>query len=371
MTRFAIPTLRTARLTLRAFGPDDYRVYAAMLADPAVARFLGTGEPRSPEESWNVMARALGQWAFRGYGLFAVEHAGALVGHAGVVHPPDWPEPELAYTIAPAAQGRGFATEAAMAVRAWAATALNLRDLVSYIRPTNAASIALAHRLGARQEPDIGLLGIQAQVWRHAAAESDPAPSVHAGTAIDVPVLETPRLRLRRFELADYAPICAIHADPEAMLYLGDGKPRDASLTWAQMTAWTGMHAMRRGGWFAITRREDGAVIGRTGINAQPAWPEPELAYTLAREHWGKGYAFEAASAVRDWAWRTLAPGTLVSMVKVGNAGSANVARKLGARLTGILEFEGRPTERWAHRSPGRRQTGAAPADSHDSTGSP
>lgn len=352
MIAFTIPTLRTARLTLRAFRPEDHRPYAAMLAEPSVARFLGTGEPRTPEESWNVMARALGQWAFRGYGLFAVEHAGEIVGHAGVLHLSSWPEPELAYTIAPAAQRRGFATEAARAVRSWAAVALGRRDLVSYIRPTNAASIAVARRLGARQAPDIELLGTQAQVWRHGAHDSDPAPVVLASTKIEVPVLKTPRLRLRRFELADFEPICAIHADPESMRYLGDGKPRDAALTWAQMTGWTGMHAMRRGGWFAITRREDGAVIGRTGINAQPAWPEPELAYTLARDQWGKGYAFEAARAVRDWAWRTLAPPTLVSMVKVGNAASANVARKLGARLTGTQEFEGRPTERWEHPRP-------------------
>jgi RimJ/RimL family protein N-acetyltransferase len=350
MNDVSIPILRTARLTLRAFRPDDVSAYGAMLADPAVARFLGTGKPRDAAESWEAMARALGQWAMRGYGLFAVEHAGSLIGHAGVLKPSTWPEAELAYAIATAAQGRGFATEAAEAVRDWAAASLGLDALVSYIRPENAASIAVAGKLGARQEADIDLLGIRAQVWRHAA--STPSHAVEDGTGIDVPVLETERLRLRRFGAEDYAAICAIHADPEAMRYLGDGKPRDPALTWAQMTMWTGMHAMRRGGWFAITRREDGAVIGRTGINAQPAWPEPELAYTLGRAHWGRGYAAEAAGAVRDWAWRDLAPATLVSLVKVGNDASANVARKLGARLASTIEFEGRPTQRWEYPAP-------------------
>ena len=106
MSGFEIPTLRGPRLVLRAFRADDMPAYAAMLGDPAVAQFLGVGKPRDPAESWEAAARALGQWAMRGYGLFAVEHDGALVGHAGLLFPPAWPHVELAYAIAPAAQRR-------------------------------------------------------------------------------------------------------------------------------------------------------------------------------------------------------------------------------------------------------------------------
>lgn len=351
MSSFAIPTLRTARLTLRAFSGDDLPPWARMLGDPAVARSLGTTQPLGEAESWEAIARALGQWALRGYGLFAIEHAGALIGHAGVHHPPSWPEPELVCAIAPAARRRGFATEAANAVRAWVASAHPLGDLVSFILPSNAAAIAMARGLGAHQAPEIELLGIQAQVWRHG-APPPPLPAMDAPTIVDVPVLETPRLRLRRFEFTDYAGICAIHADAETMRYLGNGRTRDAALTWAQMCMWTGAHALRRGGYFAITRRSDGALLGRCGVNAQPAWPEPELAYTLARAHWGQGIAAEAAGALRDWAWRTLSPSALVSLVKVGNHASGRVAASLGARLTGTLVFEGKPTERWEYPRP-------------------
>jgi len=256
MSRFTIPTLRTARITLRAFRASDLPAYASMLADPAVARFLGTGQPRSAAESWEAMARALGQWALRGYGLFALEHQGGCVGHAGILHPPSWPHPELAFAVAPAAQGSGLATEAASEARAWAGAALGMRDLVSFIRPSNAASIAVARKLGAAQAPDIELLGIQAQVWRHV----PPPPAratIETPTTIEVPELETPRLRLRRFEFADYAKLCEIHADAETMRHLGDGKPRDPALTWSQMAMWTGAHALQRGGWFAITRRSE------------------------------------------------------------------------------------------------------------------
>ena len=81
-------------------------------------------------------------------------------------------------------------------------------------------------------------------------------------------------------------------------------------------------------GWFALF--DDGWVDGlRTA----------ELGYRLRRETWGQGFASEAAGAVRDWAWRTQQPSTLVSMVKIGNAASARVAAKLGATLTGTLVY--------------------------------
>jgi RimJ/RimL family protein N-acetyltransferase len=327
--------------------------YAAMLGDPAVARFLGTGKPRDAAESWEAAARALGQWALRGFGLFAVEHDGALIGHVGILAPPSWPHPELAYAIAPAAQGRGFATEAAQAVRGWAAAALGMRDLVSFIRPTNAPSIAVARRLGARLEADIELMGIAAQVWRHG-PPPEAAPDAGGARRIHIPVLETPRLVLRGFRGEDYEPICAIHADAETMRHLGDGRPRDPALTWAQLCMWTGAHGLGRGGWFAIVRRADGAVIGRSGVNAQPGWPQPELAYTLGRAHWGQGLASEAAAAVRDWAWRSGGFASLSSLIKVGNDASARVAAKLGARLTGTMDFEGKPTAIWDYPPPSR-----------------
>jgi RimJ/RimL family protein N-acetyltransferase len=143
-------------------------------------------------------------------------------------------------------------------VRAWAATQ-GLADLVSYIRPGNVASIALARKLGARYERDIDLLAA-AEVWRHGPPPVE-LPTPAAPSVFDVPILETPRLVLRRFQLADYDALCAIHADAETMRYLGDGKPRDPALTFAQMCLWTGAHALGRGGWFAIIRRADGAFM--------------------------------------------------------------------------------------------------------------
>jgi RimJ/RimL family protein N-acetyltransferase len=352
MSTIAIPTLRTARLTLPAFREADLAEYAAMLGDPAMVRFLGDGKPRTVAATWAAMARALGQWGLRGYGLFAVVAPdGRLAGHAGILHPHVWPEPELAYAIAPAFQGLGFATEACQAVRAWAWHARGIGSLVSFIRPANAASIAVVRKLGAHLEATLELVGAPALRFRHGAPPGE-MPAFAAPTLIETPALHTPRLRLRAFTAGDFAPLSAIHADAEVMRYLGDGKPRDPAATWANMALWLGGWGMRGDGYLAVTDAATGALLGRAGVLDIYDWPEPEIGYTLRRESWGQGLAVEAAGAIRDWAWAALRPASLVSFVKLGNAASANVARKLGARMTGVITLEDRPTERWEYQRP-------------------
>lgn len=168
MSCVAIPSLRTERLLLRGYTSGDLDRWVAVMGDPAVMRALG--RTRAPERSdaWDRIAWALGQWALRGYGLFAVESEGVLIGHAGILHPFDWPEPELAYTIARPAWGRGFAAEAARAARDWAFRSFPFPHLASFIAPDNVRSQRVAERLGAVREDAIVLRGHPAERWVHA-----------------------------------------------------------------------------------------------------------------------------------------------------------------------------------------------------------
>jgi len=106
---------------LRAFRRTDIDAWAAMEAVPEVRRYRGNN-PRTRNQAWAAMEVNLGQWALRGYGVFALEAAmdARFAGIAGVLHPADWPEPELAYSLAPAFWGQGLAVEAAAAARNWA-----------------------------------------------------------------------------------------------------------------------------------------------------------------------------------------------------------------------------------------------------------
>ena len=168
VTTFEIPTLRTDRLVLRAFRAADIDAWAPMEADPEVVRYRGN-KPRARNEVWEMLERSLGQWALRGYGLFAIELAaeGRFAGFAGVLHPADWPEAELSYSLAREFWGRGIATEAARAARDWAFANHDFARLASFIWPDNARSIRVAEKLGAVRESLVSLRGVEVQVWVH------------------------------------------------------------------------------------------------------------------------------------------------------------------------------------------------------------
>jgi RimJ/RimL family protein N-acetyltransferase len=111
----------------------------------------------------------LGQWALRGYGMFAVDVAGRFAGRVGVLHPVDWPEPELAWTMAPPFWGRGLATDAARCARDWAFNEFGWDRLVSFIVSENYRSRRVAEKLGAVSGDSIPLRGSIVDVWVHPA----------------------------------------------------------------------------------------------------------------------------------------------------------------------------------------------------------
>lgn len=166
MLPMPIPMLTTPRLTLRAFRAADWDAYAAMMADPAVRQFLG-GNLLSREEAWAQMETFLGAWLLRGYGMFAVERDGRLIGRVGILHPLDWPEPELAWTMAADAWGQGFATEAAACVRDWIFSRFDWRRIVSFIADDNARSRRVAEKLGAVRDGPMELRGFPVARWLH------------------------------------------------------------------------------------------------------------------------------------------------------------------------------------------------------------
>lgn len=163
-----IPILTTARLRLRGLTAADWDDYAALNADARVRDWLG-GRLLSREEAWTQMALFLGQWALRGYGIFAVECGGVFAGRVGLLHLIDWPEPELAWTLAPAFWGQGLATEAAACLRDWAFATFGWERLVSYILPSNTRSRRVAEKLGAARQAETIRGGLPHDVWVHPA----------------------------------------------------------------------------------------------------------------------------------------------------------------------------------------------------------
>lgn len=142
------PRLRTERLLLREFRPEDVEPHYEMGRDEEVQRFLGG--LKSAYDAYGNLATHAGSWALRGFGGFVVERLqdGAFLGRVGFIEPPGWPQTEVGWKLSRASWGHGYATEAARAVIGYGFTALDMPELCSLIDPDNVGSAAVARRLG-------------------------------------------------------------------------------------------------------------------------------------------------------------------------------------------------------------------------------
>jgi RimJ/RimL family protein N-acetyltransferase len=167
-----IPTLTTARLTLRPPREGDF---AAMLAfnDSPRAGFVGGGRDR--QWVWRGLLANIGLWALRGYGFFSVDtKAGDFVGRVGVIYHDGWDEPELAWHLYDGFEGQGYAAEAALVARADYHARISAQPPISYIDVANTRSEALALRLDAVRERTVTDPEGDYHIYRH------PAPQVRA-----------------------------------------------------------------------------------------------------------------------------------------------------------------------------------------------
>jgi len=169
-----IPRITTDRLVLRAPVADDFPAYARLFASP---RSAGMGGPRSLGTAWGIFCHDVAGWALFGHGALMIDlrSTGVCVGQVGISHGPLFPEKELGWLLYEGHEGRGYATEAAAALRDWAANALGIHDLVSYIDPRNSRSIAVAERLGAALDPRARRQDPGDLVYRHRAKSNPPS----------------------------------------------------------------------------------------------------------------------------------------------------------------------------------------------------
>ena len=149
--------IETARLVLRPLERSDLDDYAAMYADREVTRFLGSVATRGYAADW--LERRMRDYERQGYGVLTVREreTGAFAGRCGLAH---WEiegvdELEVGYVLVRSAWGKGYATEAAVAVRDYALHTLARRRLIALILPENLRSIAVAERLGMSHERDV------------------------------------------------------------------------------------------------------------------------------------------------------------------------------------------------------------------------
>jgi len=159
-----------------------------------------------------------------------------------------------------------------------------------------------------------------------------------------VVMIETKRLLLRRLVISDHEALDTLFANEEVMESSNDGPLNTKEVgVWlkSQIEGYQeccGIEIM------AVEIRSTSEVIGYCGLTKSPdidGATEIEIGYRLIRKFWGHGYATEAASAVRDYAFSELALPRLVALVEPVNRQSIAVARKLGMTYEKDVMMEG------------------------------
>ena len=149
--------------------------------------------------------------------------------------------------------------------------------------------------------------------------------------------LETERLILREYTMDDFHALYEILSDPETMKHYP--KPYDETGTKRWLT-WSLNNYKQYGfGLWALELKETGEFIGDCGITMQNIDGEqlPEIGYHIHKKHWRKGFAKEAATAVKDWAFANTDFHTLYSYMKYTNEASYSTAASIG--MSKIKEY--------------------------------
>jgi ribosomal-protein-alanine N-acetyltransferase len=155
-------------------------------------------------------------------------------------------------------------------------------------------------------------------------------------------VLETERLILREWTPEDVDVLFRMCSDPLTMRHIGDGKPwrgRERARLWLERVG--ASYAGRGYGPWAVVEKATGEVVGSCGFSYLPAHSEIDLGYVFAREHWGRGFATEAARAVLRDGFGRLGFTEVTANADEEHAVSRRVLEKLGFEYRGPRRYEG------------------------------
>jgi RimJ/RimL family protein N-acetyltransferase len=155
-------------------------------------------------------------------------------------------------------------------------------------------------------------------------------------------VVETDRIIMRNWRDGDLEQLFEINQDPRVMEYFPKLQDREDTNNIIERCK----QLYREKGYclFACELKATGEFIGFVGlldVNFEAYFtPAVEIGWRLACEHWGKGYATEAAKSILDYAFNTWGLQELVSFTTINNRRSRNVMEKIGMIEDPEGEFE-------------------------------
>lgn len=157
--------------------------------------------------------------------------------------------------------------------------------------------------------------------------------------------IETARLQFCEYRDENFEFLYSLLADPEVVRFIGNGKTRGREgalefLYWVYRSYRENPELGLR----LLVRTEDNVPIGHAGLVKQTieGAEELEIGYWIARDHWGQGYAKEAAKALREYGIKQLGKKRFISLIQTGNTASRKVAEHIGMRLEKEIQLSGK-----------------------------
>lgn len=146
--------------------------------------------------------------------------------------------------------------------------------------------------------------------------------------------LETPRMVLRPFELADAEVAHAWFGDPEVMRFISSGPDRSVEQTRARIDGY--LEHQRHHGFskWIIVEKQSGRAVGDVGFMYVKNTVEIELGYRLAQCFWGYGIATEVAETCLEYGFDTLGLREIIAFADPRNRASVRVMEKIGLKYS-------------------------------------
>lgn len=161
----------SARLSLRRMAPTDAAFILELLNDPAFIEYIGDRHVRTLDDARAYIANGpAASYQRFGFGLWLVQRKQTRepIGICGLLKRDSLDDVDIGFAFLPAFRGRGYALEAAAAVKAYASETLGLGRIVAITNPDNLRSIRLLEKIGfvfenrvriAEDGPDLNLFG--------------------------------------------------------------------------------------------------------------------------------------------------------------------------------------------------------------------
>jgi ribosomal-protein-alanine N-acetyltransferase len=150
---------RTKRLLLRVPVETDLDFVATLFSRQELVAHRPDPRPDTPEESAQRLARDMDHWRNHGFGRWAAEADGRLIGFGGVTVSKEFEGLNLSYHLHPDSWGKGYATELVRQVLDFAFNDLHAERVIGLVRPINVASRIVLEKCGFVFEREVMLHG--------------------------------------------------------------------------------------------------------------------------------------------------------------------------------------------------------------------